>query len=216
MCHLGDTSRNRQGVVGHGSPRGPVPGERRPGRRDDGPVVERQRVADVLTGLGWCLLAGYLALVVSQVNDVREFNQEFAQSFAEQVSLVAQIVYPISTLILVLAAVAALASQLVRAGNTARTPWRAVPLAWAAIGVAALAGVTLVFAVWSLTEVEGGANRGVQLVFYLGSGAVIAAVPLAARLAIRLEPLPPSRHLHPDHHGHHRPTSPFSQPPTSQ
>ncbi len=178
-------------------------------------MVERQRVADVLTGLGWCLLAGYLALVVAQVNDVREFNRDFAQSFAEQVAFVARIASPTSTVILVLAAVAALASQLVRAGNSARTPWRAVPLAWAAIVVAVLAAVTLVFAVWSLTEIEGGTNKGVQIVFYLGSGAVIAAVPLAARLAIRLEPLPPSRHVHPDHHGHHRPTSPFSQPPNA-
>jgi hypothetical protein len=178
-------------------------------------MVERQRVADVLTGLGWCLLAGYLALVVSQVNDVREFNQDFAQSFAEQVAFVAQITFPLSTVILALAAVAALASQLVRGASNVRTPWRAVPLAWATIVVAVLAGVTLLLAMWSLTEIDGGANKGVQFVFYLGSAAVIAAVPLAARLAIRLEPLPPSRSPHPDHHGHHRPTSPFAQPPST-
>jgi hypothetical protein len=178
-------------------------------------MVERQRVADVLTGVGWGLLAGYLALVVSQVNDVREFNQDFAQSFAEQVSFVAQVVFPLSTVILLLAAAAALASQLVRGVSSTRTPWRGVPLAWATIAVAALAGVVLLLAIWSLTEIEGGPNKGVQLTFYLGSAAVIAAVPLAARLAIRLEPLPPTRNAHHDHHGHHRPTSPFAQPPSS-
>jgi hypothetical protein len=176
-------------------------------------MVERQRVADVLTGIGWCLLAGYVAVAMSQVNAVREFNDDFAQSFAEQVAFVAQAAYPVSTVILLLAAVAALASQLVRAGTTSRTPWRAVPLAWTTVAVAALAAVTLVLAVWSLTEVEGGPNKGVQLGFYLGSAAVVAAVPLAALLAIRLEPLPPGPHA--NHQGHHRPASPFSQPPSS-
>ena len=154
-------------------------------------MVERQRVADVLTGIGWCLLAGYMVLAVSQVNDVREFNDDFAQSFAEQVAFVAQVAFPVSTVLLVLAAVAALASQLVRAGARVRTPWRAVPLAWATIAVAALAALTLILAVWSLTEVDGGANKGVQFLLYIGSAAVLGAVPLASLLAIRLEPLSP-------------------------
>jgi hypothetical protein len=178
-------------------------------------MVERQRVADVLTGIGWCLLAGYVVLVVSQVNDVREFNDDFAQSFAEQVAFVAQVAFPVSTVILVLAAVAALASQLVRAGASVRTPWRAVPLAWATVAVAVLAALTLVLALWSLTEIEGGPNKGVQFVLYVGSAAVVAAVPLAALLAIRLEPLPPQHGPHGNHQGHHRPSSPFSQPPSS-
>ena len=178
-------------------------------------MVERQRVADVLTGIGWCLLAGYLVLVVSQVNAVRELNDDFARSFAEQVAFVAQVTFPFSTLLLVLAAVAALASQLVRAGTSVRTPWRAVPLAWATLALAALVALTLVVAVWSLTEIEGSTNKGVQFVVYVGSAAVVAAVALAARLAIRLEPLPPVHGAHANHHGHHRPASPFSQPPSS-
>jgi hypothetical protein len=176
-------------------------------------MVERQRVADVLTGIGWCLLAGYVALAVSQVNDVREFNDDFAQSFAEQVAFVAQVAFPVSTVILVLAAVAALAAQLVRAGTSVRTRWRAVPLAWATIAVAAVVAFTLILAVWSLTDIDGGPNKAIQFVLYVGSAAVVAAVPLAARLAIRLEPLPPHHGLHVNHQGHHRPASPFSQPP---
>ena len=178
-------------------------------------MVERQRVADVLTGIGWCLLAGYLVLAVSQVNSVRELNDDFARSFAEQVAFVAQVAFPFSTLLLVLAAVAALASQLVRAGTSVRTPWRAVPLAWATLAIAALVALTLVVAVWSLTDIEGGTNKGVQFVLYVGSAAVVVAVVLAARLAIRLEPLPPVHGHHANHQGHHRPASPFSQPPSS-
>jgi hypothetical protein len=167
-------------------------------------MVERQRVATVLTATGWCLL---LADVTIGINFLDQTTR--VDGFAAKASTMAAWSWPPTATMGVAAGAAALTAELLRSGYPSESRLAATPLAVATIAVAALGGVVTVGGAWSLVELD---TRGElsQLAVYIGGLAVLAAAVMLATLAVRVTPAPVTNGAP---HGHHRPASPFAQPP---
>lgn len=173
-------------------------------------MVERQRIADVVTVVGWCLLAGFVATIVYYGDQARAFGR--GRGFAQQASVVAYAVVPANAALVALAAGAALAAQVVRSSYVApRAASSSTSLAWATIGAGGLGAMLTVLGAWSALTGEEFGNGFVRALLYLGSGAVIIAAALLATLAIRISPAPTNHAPTGVHHA--RPSSPFTQPP---
>jgi len=173
-------------------------------------VVERPRLVEALTWLGWACLAGFAAVALGLLDQSLDDDD----GWADRLQLVAYVATPANVALVVLAAGAALAAGAVRAGyaSSDHHPQRTARLGWSVVVAGAVAAALQAIGIVAVAGDDYGSLVGRVLPF-VGGAVMTAAAIAVALLSVRMTPPPPSHHSDRPHHA--RPINPFSQPPSS-